>query len=67
MNVITIETAVKHYALIQFFWTKFVKNIILGHSGRYYSDCKEKLEAPLGQNDETAEKLWDLSAKLVDL
>ena len=40
---------------------------ISGHSGRYYSDCKEKPAAPQGQDEETAEKLWELSAKLVDL
>jgi len=40
---------------------------ISGHSGRYYSDCKEKDAAPQAQDDETAEKLWELSEKLVGL
>ena len=40
---------------------------VSGHSGRYYSDCHEKEAAPQAQDDETAEKLWELSAKLVGL
>ena len=40
---------------------------ISGHSGRYYSDCKEKTVASQGEDDETAEKLWEISAKLVNL
>jgi retinol dehydrogenase-12 len=38
-----------------------------GHSGRYYSDCTEREVAPQAQDDEVAAKLWQLSAKLVNL
>lgn len=38
-----------------------------GVTGHYYSDCAEKDAAPQGQDDETAEKLWELSSKLVSL
>ena len=38
-----------------------------GQSGLYYSDCAEKKAAPQAEDDETAQKLWDLSSKLVGL
>ena len=38
-----------------------------GETGLYYSDCSPKEAAPQAQDDEMAEKLWDLSMKLVGL
>ena len=38
-----------------------------GETGLYYSDCSPQEAAPLAQNDETAEKLWELSSKLVGM
>ena len=36
-------------------------------SGKYYADCREKEPKPQGQDDETAKKLWDITAKAVGL
>lgn len=36
-------------------------------SGVYFSDCKPKECSPLGKDDEVAEKLWKVSAKLTGL
>lgn len=36
-------------------------------SGLYYSDCQRKPAAPQGLNDESAGRLWDLSASMVGL
>jgi len=38
-----------------------------GETGLYYSDCSPKEAAPQAQDDEMAEKLWDLSMKFVGL
>ena len=38
-----------------------------GETGLYYSDCAPKEAAPQAQDDEMAEKLWDLSMKFVGL
>ena len=38
-----------------------------GETGLYYSDCAQKEAAPQGQDDVTAEKLWELSSRLVGL
>jgi len=38
-----------------------------GETGLYYSDCAPKTPAPQAQDDEMAEKLWNLSLKLVGL
>jgi retinol dehydrogenase-12 len=40
---------------------------IQDHSGRYYSDCKEKTAASAGRSEEDAKRLWELSEKLVGL
>ena len=40
---------------------------LIDQSGRYYSDCKERWPGRDGEDDEVAEKLWDLSLKLVEL
>ena len=40
---------------------------IKGQTGLYYSDCAVKETAPQGLDDVTAEKLWTLSTKLVNL
>ena len=62
-----VQTQMTQFLFLTKYVEFFLKYIFIGHSGRYYSDCQEKPEAPLGQDDETAEKLWDLSAKLVNL
>ena len=36
-------------------------------SGKYYADCREKEPRAQGQDDETAKKLWDITAKAVGL
>ena len=36
-------------------------------TGKYYVDCAETATAPHGADDETAEKLWKISEKLVGL
>ena len=38
-----------------------------GVSGLYFADCKERIPAKSAQDDEVAEKLWEVSAKLVGL
>ena len=38
-----------------------------GETGLYYSDCAPKDVAPQGADDQTAEKLWNLSSKFVGL
>ena len=38
-----------------------------GASGGYYFDCKEIAPSPAAQNDADAQRLWDLSAKLVGI
>ena len=40
---------------------------VQGDTGLYYSDCAPKEAAPQAQDDHTAEKLWELSAKLVGI
>jgi hypothetical protein len=40
---------------------------IQNHSGRYYSDCKEKMAASTTMSEEDAKRLWELSEKLVGL
>ena len=62
-----VQTQMTQFLFLTKYVEFFLKYIFIGHSGRYYSDCQEKPEAPLGQDDETAEKLWDLSVKLVNL
>jgi len=44
-----------------------VEESLADHSGRYYSDCKEKQPAVQALNMEDARKLWDLSEKMVGL
>ena len=39
-----------------------------GITGKYYSDCQEvKTGHPLAEDEETAKKLWEISAKMVNL
>ncbi len=40
---------------------------IAEHSGRYYSDCKEKQASRNARDDEAAKKLWEVSLKMVGL
>jgi len=40
---------------------------IVDHSGRYYSDCKEKQAARQARSEDDAKKLWEISEKLVGL
>ena len=44
-----------------------VDESIAEHSGRYYSDCKEKTPRPQAQNMEDAKRLWDLSEQLTGI
>lgn len=44
-----------------------VDESIANESGKYYCDCKEAHLKPHGKDEETAEKLWLLSEKLVKL
>ena len=44
-----------------------VDESIENDSGKYYCDCKETQLKPIGKDEETAEKLWMLSEKLVKL
>ncbi|KAI0211469.1 Retinol dehydrogenase 12 [Lamellibrachia satsuma] len=37
------------------------------HSGKYFSDCEVKTPSPMAQDDKKAQKLWDISAQLVQL
>lgn len=40
---------------------------IADHSGRYYSDCKEKQPSARARSEEDAKKLWEISEKLTGL
>jgi len=44
-----------------------VATSIVKDTGRYYSDCAEKEPSNEAKNDDAAQKLWDVSAKLVQL
>lgn len=44
-----------------------VDESIADHSGRYYSDCKEKRPRPQAENMEDAKRLWDLSEQLTGI
>jgi len=44
-----------------------VDESIQEHTGRYYSDCSEKLPAATALNKKDAERLWQLSAQLTKL
>ncbi|XP_030650271.1 retinol dehydrogenase 12-like [Chanos chanos] len=44
-----------------------VEESLANESGYYYSDCKPKAVAPQGADDETAKRLWELSASMVGL
>ena len=44
-----------------------VTEAIEGQSGKYFSDCKVKKVTNPEANDANAERLWDVSAKLVGL
>ena len=44
-----------------------VEDSIANESGHYYLDCKKGSLKAIGRDDDTAEKLWDLSEKLVKL
>ena len=41
--------------------------LVEGASGGYYFDCKEIAPSPAAQNDTDAQRLWDLSTKLVGI
>jgi NAD(P)-dependent dehydrogenase (short-subunit alcohol dehydrogenase family) len=40
---------------------------VAGVTGRYFAKCREKTPSRRAQDDETARKLWEVSAKLVGL
>lgn len=44
-----------------------VEETLAKESGQYYADCAWKDPAPQAKDDIMARKLWDLSAKMVDL
>jgi len=44
-----------------------VEPAFAAHTGRYYSDCVEKEPTVEARNDVSAQKLWDISEKLVKL
>ena len=44
-----------------------VEESIAEHSGRYYSDCREKQARPQAENMEDAKKLWEISERLTGL
>jgi len=44
-----------------------VDESIADHSGRYYSDCKEKRPKPQAENMDDAKRLWELSEQLTGI
>jgi len=44
-----------------------VEESIADHSGRYYSDCREKRPKPQAENMEDAKRLWEISEQLTGL
>ena len=44
-----------------------VEETIAGHTGRYYSDCRERVLRPHATNIQDAQKLWMESERLTGL
>lgn len=44
-----------------------VEESLANQTGKYYSDCAEKIPSKAAQDDATAKKLWELSEKMVGL
>eukprot|EP00088_Acartia_fossae_P025240 TRINITY_DN2605_c1_g1_i1.p1 TRINITY_DN2605_c1_g1~~TRINITY_DN2605_c1_g1_i1.p1 ORF type:complete len:325 (+),score=52.48 TRINITY_DN2605_c1_g1_i1:31-1005(+) len=44
-----------------------VDESVADHTGKYYSDCREKLPTAPAQDKESAKKLWEISAKMTNL